>query len=120
MSEEMAGRTKCWTIENDKWGIKECTKESNSGTIKDVIQIRLHMWEVKANYRRKSLDSRCPMCQSELATTEHVLKCNKGNKKFNLNDERGKELGEIVKIYRKNKKNRSIDNIGEEQNILEE
>ena len=78
------------------------------------------MWEVKANYRRKSLDSRCPMCQSELATTEHVLKCNKGNKKFNLNDERGKELGEIVKIYRKNKKNRSIDNIGEEQNIFEE
>ena len=34
MSEEMAGRTKCQTIENDKWGRKEYMKESNSGTIK--------------------------------------------------------------------------------------
>ena len=30
----------------------------------------------------------------------------------------GKNRGEIVEIYRKNKKNRSIDNILEEQNIL--
>ena len=29
---------------------------------------------------------------------------NRGNKKFNLNDERGKEWREIVEIYRKNKK----------------
>ena len=72
-------------------------KERNvaSGTIKDIIKIRLHI------------------CGS---TTEHVLECNKckrnkGDKKFNLNDERGREWGEIVEIYRKNKKNRSKDNI---------
>ena len=34
--------------------------------------------------------------------------------------EREKEWGEIVEIYRKNKENGSIDNIGEEQNTLEE
>ena len=59
------------------------------------------------------------MCQSEENITEHVLECNKGDKKFNFNDERGKERGEIVEIYRKNKKNRSTDNIQEERNILE-
>ena len=53
-------------------------------------------------------------------TTEHALEYNKGDQKFDFNDERGKEWGEIVKIYRKNNKNRSIDNIGEEQNLLEE
>ena len=78
------------------------------------------MWEVKANYERKGLGNRFPMCQSEEDTTEHVLEFNKGDKKFKLNEERGKEWGEIVEIYRKNKKSRSIDNIGEERHILEE
>ena len=78
------------------------------------------MWEVKANYERKGLGNRFPMCQSEEDTTEHVLEFNKGDKKFKLNEERGKEWGEIVEIYGKNKKSRSIDNIGEERHILEE
>ena len=46
------------------------------------------------------------------------MECYKGDKKFNLNDERGKEWGQIVEIYRKYKENRSIDNIGGDQNIL--
>ena len=54
------------------------------------------MWELKANYERKGLGNRCLMCQSGKDTTEHVLECNIGDKKFNLNDERGKERGEIV------------------------
>ena len=37
-----------------------------------------------------------------------------------MNDQRGKEWGEILGIYRKNKKNRPTDNIGEEQSVLEE
>ena len=60
------------------------------------------------------------MCQSEVDTKEHILECNEGDKKLNLNNERSKEWGEIVGIYRKNKKNRSIDNMQEEQNMLEE
>ena len=35
MSEEMAKRTNCSTMENDKWERKEYIKESNSGTIKE-------------------------------------------------------------------------------------
>ena len=66
---------------------------------------------MKANYGRKGFHTRFPMRQSEEDTTEHVLECNKGDKKFNLNANRGKGWGEIVEIYRKNKKDRSIDNI---------
>ena len=44
----------------------------------------------------------------------------KGDKKFDFNDKRGKECGKIVEIYRNNKENRSVDNIGEEQKLLEE
>ena len=65
MSEEIAGRAKCQTIENDKQRRKEYIKASTSGTIKDLIKIRLHMWDLKADYGRKALDNRFPMCQSE-------------------------------------------------------
>ena len=101
MIEEMAGRKKCQTIENDKWRRKEYVKESNSGTIKDMIKIRLHIGELKANYGRKGLGNRCPMHQSEQDTTLNFLECNKRDNKFNFNDERGKEWGETVKMYRK-------------------
>ena len=55
MSEEMSnnrkvkwqtGKTKCQAIENDKLGRKEYIKQNNSGTIKDIIKIRLHMYVV--------------------------------------------------------------------------
>ena len=78
------------------------------------------MWELKGNYRKNGLDSRCPMCRSEKDTAEHAFECNKGGKKFSLNNKKEKERWEIVEIYRKSKENISIDNIGEEQNILEE
>ena len=45
MIKEMAGRTKCQTIENDKRRRKEYIKESNTGTIKDIIKTILHIWE---------------------------------------------------------------------------
>ena len=61
---EMAGRTKCLTIENEKWGQKEYIKESNTGTFKYIIKIKLHMWKLQPNYRRKSLNKICPVCQS--------------------------------------------------------
>ena len=57
------------------------------------------------------MDKRCSICQSEEDTTEQVLEYNKGDKKFNLNDERGKEWGEILEIYRSNNENISIDNV---------
>ena len=43
MSDKMAERTKCRAIENDIWERNEYMKESNSGTFKDIIKIRLHI-----------------------------------------------------------------------------
>ena len=29
------------------------------------MKIRLHMLEVKANYKRPNMDTKCPMCKDE-------------------------------------------------------
>ena len=94
---------------SSKWqlGKKRIHQISNSGAIKDVIKIRLYTWEFRANYGKKGLDNRCPMCQSEEDTKAYFLECNKGDMKFNLKDERGKKWREIVEIFRK--KTRKID-----------
>ena len=99
----MAGKTKARTIEKEKWGRKEYIKECSSVMIKEVIKIRLHMWEVGRNYGKVDQESQCPICKSEEDTTEHVLQCNGNGKEFNLKDERGKKWTEIVDIHRKQK-----------------
>ena len=43
------------------------------------------MWELKANYGREGFENGYLMCQSEEDTLKHVLECNKGDKKSNLN-----------------------------------
>ena len=53
------GGTKCQAVENDKRGKKEYIKESNSGTNKDIIKIKLHSWELKDNYEKKGLYDKC-------------------------------------------------------------
>ena len=73
--------------------------------------LNLHILELKGNYRRNGLDDWPPFYQSEEDSTEHVLVYNKGEKKFSLKDERGKEWGYAVKTYRTNKENKSIVNI---------
>ena len=68
---------------------------------------------MKANYEEKGLNKRCPMCQlEEDLQSFHVLEYNKEDKKYNLNDLRGREWVEIVGTYRNSKKSRSINNIG--------
>ena len=52
-----------------------------------VILIDCMILGLKANYGRKVLDSRCPMCHSEKDTTEYVVEYNKEDKKTIFNDE---------------------------------
>ena len=106
MNEEMMGKTKSRTIENDKWGRKEYIKECSSDVIKDVIKIRLHMWEVGRNYGKEEQEGNCPICKKGEDTTEHVLECDGNEKELNLKDERGKKWTDIVEIYRRNKEQR--------------
>ena len=47
--QKMANKTKARTIVEDRWERNKHLKECDSDTIKDVIQIRLHMWQVNCN-----------------------------------------------------------------------
>ena len=100
--QELANKTKPRTIIEDKWERKKYLQECDSDTIKDVIKIRLHMWQVNCNCKRDN--TKCPLCQKSEDTTEHVLGCEKA-KKFTLNKENSKEeWQEITEIYRKKQK----------------
>ena len=48
--QQIANETKARTIVEDKWERKKYLQEYDSDTIKDVIKIRLHMWQVNCNY----------------------------------------------------------------------
>ena len=52
-------------------------QECDSDTIKDVIKIRMHMWQVNYNYKRDNTDTKCPLCKKSEDTIEHVLECKK-------------------------------------------
>ena len=102
--QEMANKTKARTIVEDKWERKKYLQECDSDTIKDVIKIRLHMWQVNCNYKRDKIGTKCPLCQKSEHTNEHVLECEKA-KKLTLSKE---EWEETTEIYRKTKKKREL------------
>ena len=87
--QEMANKTKARTIVEDKWERKKYLQECDSDTIKDVIKIRLYMWQVNCNYKRDNNDTKCPLCKKSEDTTEHVLECKKA-KRFTLIKENSK------------------------------
>ena len=102
--QEMTNKTKARTIIEDKWERKKYLQECDSETIKDVIKIRLHMWQVRCNYKGDNTDTKCPLCKKIEDTTEHELECEK-DKKFTLSKEDSKgEWEEVTKIYRKNRR----------------
>ena len=59
--QEMTNKTKARTIIEDKWGRKKSLQECDSETIKNVIKIRLHMWQLSCNYKKDSTDTKCPL-----------------------------------------------------------
>ena len=87
-------------------GKETIIKKCESSTIKDVIKIRLHMWNTKCNYKRNESHTTCPLCKTEEDTTEHIMVCQEGNNMYNLLDENEKDWEKIVAIYKSNKENR--------------
>ena len=71
LREEMEGKTKAslkqqqrkTTAKLENWGLKRYIKECDSDTIKDIIKIRLHMWEANCNYKNNNTDEICPICK---------------------------------------------------------
>ena len=81
----------------------------------------MHIWELKANYGRKvwTINAQC-VYQKRILQNVWMEQRRQEIQFERWNNERGKEWREIVDIYRKNKENRLIDNVGEKQNIIEE
>ena len=71
----MENKNKLKIIREDKWERKEYIPIFDSDLVKDIIKIRLHMWELKKNYPREEEDMKCPICTQNEDTTEHVLEC---------------------------------------------
>ena len=62
--------------------------EQCKDTFKDIIKIRLLMWDLKKNCRKKEEHPLCPLCETEDDTTEYVLLCGRvGDRKHtNIKD----------------------------------
>ena len=104
--QEMAHKTKARKIVEDQQERKKYFQECDSDTIKDVIKIRQHLWQVNCNHKRDNTDTKCPLCKKSEDTTEHVLEREKA-KNVTLSKENSKgKWEEITEIYRKNKKKR--------------
>ena len=73
--DEMGQKTKSRTINDDKWERKMYIELCKGDIAKGIIKIRLHMWDLRNNYKKEDEQALCPLCELENDTTEHVLKC---------------------------------------------
>ena len=107
----MEGKTKSRTIKEGKWKMKEYILDCNGEDARDIMLIRLHMWEVQTKYNKETESVMCPLCERKEDTTEHVIKCGRENEKmYDLKDDHTKEEWlDITKFYRKNKRKREIE-----------
>ena len=74
---------------------------------KDIIKIRLYMWNLKKNYKNEEKIILCPLCEIE-DTTEHVLNwgINTDKRQKNIKNNTEEEWEEVVQIFRESKRKR--------------
>ena len=84
------------------------TDKCKGDTVKDIIKIRLHMWDLKKNYRKEEEQPLYPLSAKEDDTRDHVLQCGRYEKKQqgNIKDNTEEEWQEIMQIFRGNKRKR--------------
>ena len=85
VEKEMENKTKLRTVREDKWERKEYIATCDSDLVKDIIKIRLHMWEQKKNYPREE-DTKCPIWNQKEDTTKHVLECQTAETVYRIKD----------------------------------
>ena len=118
LKKEMEGKTKSRAIKEDKWKMKEYILNCNGEDARDIMMIRLHMWEVQMNHKKETESVLCPLCERKEDRTEHVIECGRENEKiYDLKDEHTKEEWlDITKIYRENKRKRETESERLEEN----
>ena len=58
-----------------KFKRQEYVQTCSMAKVKKIMNLRLNMTELKANFRGKYNDNLCPACGIEEETTEHVISC---------------------------------------------
>ena len=53
LQDEMEQKTKSRTTKDDKWERKKYREQRRGGMVKDIIKMRLHMWDLKKNYKKE-------------------------------------------------------------------
>ena len=108
LKDDLKEKTKARTIQNVKWKMKEYIKKGNTDDIKDILEIRLHMWDVKRNYPENDTDTICPICGKEEDTTEYVLDCEVEHEKgkHTIGSSNINHWKRILKIFIDNKNKR--------------
>ena len=76
--------------------------------MKNVLKIRLHMWDVKKNYPKNDTDTIHPIFRKEEDTTGHVLDCEVEleKRKHTIGSSNINHWKQILKIFRDNKNKR--------------
>ena len=107
-TDDLKEKTKARTMQKDKWLMKEYIENGNADDIKDILKIKLHMWNVKKNYPKNDTNTICPICRKEEDTTEHVLDCEvvleKG--KHTIRSSNINHWKQILQIFREKKNKR--------------
>ena len=55
--------------------MKEYIRDCITNDIKDILNIRLHMYDVKTTTQENDKDTVCPIYRKEKDATKHVLDC---------------------------------------------
>ena len=79
LKKEMEDKTKSRTIKESKWKMKEYISNCNRENARDIMLIRLHMWEVQMNYKNETENVLCPLCERKEDTTEHGIESGQEN-----------------------------------------
>ena len=79
LKNEMEGKTKSRTIKESKSKMKEYISNCNGEDARDIMLIRLHMWEVQMNYKKERESVLCPLCELKEDTMEHEIECGQEN-----------------------------------------
>ena len=103
VEKEMENKTKLRVVRENKCERKEYIATCDSDLLKDIIKIRLHMWELKKNYPREKEDMKCHICNQKEDSPEHVLESQTAETVYRIKDNTPNQWAEVVKLYRQNK-----------------
>ena len=90
--------------------MKDYILKCNGEDARDIMLIRLHMWEIQMNYKKETESILNPLCERMEDTTEHVIECGQENgNMYDIKDEHTKEEWlDVTKTYWENKRKREI------------